>query len=413
MWKIDRKRETQAIATAHENASINTLARIVEFDPIQWNEWLRIPTSTINTELGVIPSSELAPDTLIVKGEQVFVPNTVLAYWAGELGWMGKCWVLWEWEVETLKKRGYKVLEKENWYDKDFTSFIKEKTLNKELVGLFFWGHGNENGVMTVARPPSESSWKYWAAFYEWRPRFDMAVGILFSCHSSGGLWLFHPGSATWGSEGYLIPWPCHLFAPPICKIIPPGRQGTKRAEEIENEEKTRLEQIATLDGDIIDSGKITIPHQYKMQTELAAPIEAIQPDQLRWHKKLTSALIEARQKTQGTELFTFNQLLNLIEEDPDHKVPLAELSAFIRDNSLIDPIEGSEHFKESINRVLYSFGQNKQDSLVFDAYELIIYVEKYHFKEPAYRQIGYQTYYFINIGKEIRGGSTLIVPWK
>ena len=141
LWKITRDGKSLADAEAEKDDTMETLAKRVGLGADEWQKWATVGV-TIKTTTGRKNISDLIKTDKICPGEKLQVPNTVLAYWGGELGGFGKGWVMWGTDVDTLKKRGFNVSEQEGLAAAKFERYIQDTTKSKELHGVFFWGHG-------------------------------------------------------------------------------------------------------------------------------------------------------------------------------------------------------------------------------------------------------------------------------
>jgi len=185
---------------------------------------------------------QLTPTTKICSGK-VEIPNTMLAYWAGEFGNFGKTWVNWQREIDTLNARGFNVNEASGWTANTFESYIANNTSSKNLHGIFFWGHGyptkwndpycfldpfcifrdGDWGGLVMDAQGSGSSNR--SEYSKWNPHYLMGLGIIFACGSNAASTHFSDNGIFKGSEDVLVP----IGTPSVSSIILPGVQGTKR----------------------------------------------------------------------------------------------------------------------------------------------------------------------------------------
>ena len=232
LWIIDRSGGAQATAEAELLDTIQSLAKTVGLDVDEWAEWLDVPSGRIYTDLQgelSIHNPQFDKCTEIWPGEEVLVPNTVIAYWGGELGGFGRFWVMWGHDQGTLAKRGFAVVEMKHKTAAKFESEIERMMRAKSLHGLFYWGHGTRQDVTTDSdKMRTPLGWLYSTKYERWHPHYRMALGILFACDTAAAKERFSPDAIFWGKEGRLWPHGFHLFGPTIDKLVPPGAQGTR-----------------------------------------------------------------------------------------------------------------------------------------------------------------------------------------
>jgi hypothetical protein len=228
LWKIKREGGKFAGAEAEKDDTIEKLAKEIGLEPTEFKEWLTLTGGQIKTAGGAVKSlSSLTAKDVCCPGEKVEIPNTVLAYWAGELGGFGKWWVMWGTDVGALKKRGFNVPEHQGWTANALETEIQTATKAKELHGIFFWGHGYKGGVLTDS--DQSGNGKYYSDYASWKPKYKLGLGVLFACHTQSGRGQFSSGAIFWGKTGVLVPHGFHLFGPTINSLVPPGAQGTKK----------------------------------------------------------------------------------------------------------------------------------------------------------------------------------------
>ena len=228
LWEITRKGGKTASAVASKGDTIEKLAIEIQLDSEAFKKWL----SLVGGKLKTVPHgertlSELTAKDAICPGQSVNVPNTVLAFWAGELGEFGKWWVRWESDVAALKAAKYHVASHQGWTAKGLETYIQLTTKAKELQGIFFWGHGSKWGVGTDS---NNKDVKHSSLYRDWKPAYQMGLGILFACYTQSGRGQFSKNAIFWGKkgdgeEGKLWPHGFHLFGPTVSEIIAPEKK--------------------------------------------------------------------------------------------------------------------------------------------------------------------------------------------
>jgi RHS repeat-associated protein len=221
LWKVERAHLAQASATAEEGDTIATLARTIGLEPADWRQWLA-------SDRLLTPNRSAS--TPVCAGEQVRIPNTVLAYWGGELGAFGQWWVMWQQDQNTLRRRGFAVLGMAGHLASELESRISREESARLLHGIIAWGHGEPGAYYTQAEGMrSEDKLDYRSPYGNWHPRYRMGLGVIWACYSITARPHFSANGIFWGSSGVLVPHGAHLFGPSIDRLVPPGAQGTRR----------------------------------------------------------------------------------------------------------------------------------------------------------------------------------------
>jgi hypothetical protein len=240
LWKFNRQQEwAWTHPVAEEGDTIATLAKEIGLDVREWKAWMDIDPglvgggradfrTSIKTAEGKKGMDGLRPDLKICPGERVMVPNTVLAYWAGELGGFGKFWVMWSSDVAALKRRGFHVIEAEGWNANKLSKFLASKQKDKLLHGVFMWGHGSPGYIYTTAKAFHDRDRAYYSYYRDWHPQYRMGLGVLFACYTDTARSSFSTDAVFWGKTGTLWPHGFHLFGPSISELLPPEKQGTQ-----------------------------------------------------------------------------------------------------------------------------------------------------------------------------------------
>lgn len=178
------------------------------------------------------------------------IPNTVVAYWGGAVGGWGKDRVDWDPSVSYLKDLGFRVEEYEHRSRIQIAppqrlalqKILENRGREKELHGLYFWGHGYEpypsaGLVSHLGGNPGDPLEGDPLVWYGNKPvtapdkpidlPYAMALGLVFACDSDTGrnVLVHHQGGEIWkGFSGTLIPIPpLH-----VSRWIKPGMQRTR-----------------------------------------------------------------------------------------------------------------------------------------------------------------------------------------
>jgi hypothetical protein len=215
---VERNGNDKASAIPENGDTVSDLAKLIGLNAAEYQRWLSVvgPTS--------MPNSATDP---INQCAEFRIPNTVVAYWAGNLGWFGQWWVRWNSSVKYLRARGFNV--EAHHHQKGDTwalqTIFMSKSGEKRLHGLYFWGHGS-------APYPAEylvsDSGDAVLAFSSPGLYYHMALGLVFACDSNSGQNALMSGNASqiWkGFNGTLVPWP---FRPYHARhYVHPGQQET------------------------------------------------------------------------------------------------------------------------------------------------------------------------------------------
>jgi hypothetical protein len=141
-WKQLDKKQAKTTFEAEKGDTIKTLAAKRGLKSSEYKEWLTV-------ESGSMPKSE---NEKLCPGDKFKVPNTVIAYWAGEGGMLGRAWTLWGAKIAGLKGKDYLVDErrhsKKSTPAYELQGLLNQKTQDRTLHGLYFWGHGSSDGSL-------------------------------------------------------------------------------------------------------------------------------------------------------------------------------------------------------------------------------------------------------------------------
>jgi RHS repeat-associated protein len=229
LWKVYRDLEAKAVAESEEKDTIAKLARFVGLETWEWRDWITFLDDELCLDgKGPVDVQHVGLVDELCPGEEVKIPNTVLAYWGGAFGAFGKWWVGWCEDIARLEKRGFYVPELEGLPASGLESEIETLQAANELHGIFAWGHGHRDYLKTWDLGGDAYKSYYW----NWRPDYGMALGIIWACHSGDGeaeRWFsYSPGAIFQGAAGLLVPWPFHAFGRWTDEIVGPGQQGTR-----------------------------------------------------------------------------------------------------------------------------------------------------------------------------------------
>ncbi|MBQ7251763.1 MAG: hypothetical protein IJS32_04090 [Kiritimatiellae bacterium] len=194
-WKIQRTGKLQAIATV-DCDTLNTLAPMTGLSLRDYGKWLEPDDGQ------PMPQASF----LLLRNRRFKIPNTVYAIWAGNMGEVGQWWVEWSKNIAHLRGKGFRVMEFDVTMvhgDKvPFERYLVQAENLKVLHGIYFWGHGNDDGELGTKRTTILDVRKL-------QLPYKLAFTAIFACDSnvavkqisSGAL-----GSVSRGHNGLLIP---------------------------------------------------------------------------------------------------------------------------------------------------------------------------------------------------------------
>jgi RHS repeat-associated protein len=154
LWEIERNSsEALAAAKAKKGDTWQGLADEVKLNYSEIEKWL----------------TNCDPSTPPKPGCKCKVPNTIIKYWGGEVGWFGRRWVGWDfegllwfgfkiveyihepnWEVRSPWARGESFVFKNNGTPvANLENMVNDSSDKKELHGFFFHGHGDRLGLLS------------------------------------------------------------------------------------------------------------------------------------------------------------------------------------------------------------------------------------------------------------------------
>jgi RHS repeat-associated protein len=205
-WKVDRNGGAKASAVPEKGDTVADLASMIGLNAPEYQRWLTADSGT------AMPGSS---GQAMGGCEHFEVPNTVVAYWAGNLGWFGRWYVRWNSSVKYLGSLGFKV---ENHHHQKgdtwgLTKMLIPTSVGKELHGAYFWGHGGHFGPPGSSPYPAEDLFSDSddpvLAFSSPGLYYHMGLGLVFACDSNSGQSALMSGNGIWkGFTGTLVPWP-------------------------------------------------------------------------------------------------------------------------------------------------------------------------------------------------------------
>lgn len=246
LWKIDRHGSAKATAESEKDDTVRKLAGDIGLDVAEFKQWLTLHGGVnLESGLGVI-LDWLEADDVICPGEEVEVPNTILAYWGGDAGALGRIYVNWSGKINQYRQDGYLVLEhhfeppgawrsqdegmkrigthkstrrrSSTWVpnpnpspDNEYQRLLEQLSRNRELYGTYLWCHGDPSTFASRFRNQSGQE--------EWVPLLDLntlsleyrlAIAEMNACYSNAAKGtMLAPNGHDWiGNDGTMIPLP-------------------------------------------------------------------------------------------------------------------------------------------------------------------------------------------------------------
>ncbi len=196
-WMVKRDGASQADADCKCD-TVEELAKKIGLSVSDYQKWLS-PADGY-----ALPSSA----TEIMKNRRFRIPNTVYAYWAGDVGSLGKWAVSWNGSVSYLNARGFQVIE---YGHTSGSKYVLQNVLiaaanSRALHGFYFWGHGYAPYPSTgLTNKDGDPILVYTSIILPYK----MALGLVFACDSNAGkpaLYSNAPGGVWHGYRGTLIP---------------------------------------------------------------------------------------------------------------------------------------------------------------------------------------------------------------
>jgi hypothetical protein len=199
LWIIERNGDAKAYATAEAGDSVSTLAPLIGLDPDDFDDWL-----TSEEE----PMPRTTTEVLCGRHQ---IPNTVVAYWAGDVGAIGRAWVFRGRRVRELRRRGFLVEDmrfRPNWRIEwtrpdgegdtpdyewvpvtggsprgELQGKLESLASTRVLHGLYFWGHGWPGG----AGANDGEGFSVQVYYGDINLAYKMGLGWVHACYSNYG----------------------------------------------------------------------------------------------------------------------------------------------------------------------------------------------------------------------------------
>lgn len=141
-----------------------------------------------------------------------YIPNTVVAYWAGDMGGLGRTWVYKDWysHLSSFEKLGYKII-KTHFSSKSSPTYEYQLQLEKEsnaatLYGTIFWGHGNKYSTDAEIGVKPFATYRCTMVYSHLALRYAPAFAYIYACESNSGKDAFNNPLDWIGFDGLLVP---------------------------------------------------------------------------------------------------------------------------------------------------------------------------------------------------------------
>ncbi|RYD76336.1 MAG: RHS repeat-associated core domain-containing protein, partial [Verrucomicrobiaceae bacterium] len=191
----ERKKESRATVCAQSGDTWESLAQIVGMRSGEAQKW--------------VTGWESQP----TAGKVYKVPNTIVAYWGGDMGRFGQWFVNWEGNIKKLAGRGFKVDKHQyqrhwkiggNPLDPptgdsaptgsgsprgEFQGLLEASSKSAELHGAHYWGHGSPGALWANDIGPVFRGFKVQEMLnYEnVKLEYGMGLGWMYACFSNSG----------------------------------------------------------------------------------------------------------------------------------------------------------------------------------------------------------------------------------
>ena len=228
-WKITRNGSMYASAECICD-NVFSLSRIIGLSVSEYRFWL---TTQNGEDLPLTPYMK-------IKSQTFLIPNTIYAYWAGDMGEIGKLWVNWNSNISYLSSLGFRVIEYKNVKGAQHLSVqhgLENASISRVLHGVYYWGHGYGPYPSDGLTDSIGTAHIYYIGVQRFNKpsmtpislSYKLALGLVFACDSNSGksTLLSSSSGAIWkGFSGTLYPIFPRVYG--ISGIIKPGMQGTK-----------------------------------------------------------------------------------------------------------------------------------------------------------------------------------------
>jgi hypothetical protein len=208
-WRIRRSGGPKAIAISEQGDSIASLADNIGLNVKEYEKWLTFPRQILGTSVVADLNGESSnsfkgpysdPTEKLCPGLTFEIPNTIVVNFAGDLEGgheygdflffpgMGPIWVSWSPQLDYLTKLGFNVspysqtgktgsaMPQSRYY-----GLIQSTSSQKELHGLFAWGHGDN---FSFHSGKSVKDPIYWYDEINARLQYKLALVVINACYS-------------------------------------------------------------------------------------------------------------------------------------------------------------------------------------------------------------------------------------
>lgn len=188
LWALNRDSKfSYATACAQSGDKISGLAQLIGLSSSEWRKWLRDKNG-----------KPISGNKLYI-GRTYLVPNVVIAYWSGDMGKIGRWWINWNKNIDSLKSAGFRVQEYRYPSRFSYQQLLEYYSKKAILQGTYFWGHGNSTVLAGSRSGPVIL--RYSSLKLSYRPAF----AHIYACSSNSGKSAFN--SLIWtGFTGILYP---------------------------------------------------------------------------------------------------------------------------------------------------------------------------------------------------------------
>jgi hypothetical protein len=169
------------------------------------------------------------------------IPNSIIAYWAGDVGAFGKTWVGWAPNIRYLERLGFYVraIDHIRGTRGTLVSELGAGTRDGTVHGLYYWGHGfapyPSSGLTATAKYNKNYDQYVGDEIFSYRDdkralTYKLGAGFIFACDSNTGKSALSSNALGHIWRGYTRT--LYPFGDPtqwsLKYIIRPGEQGAK-----------------------------------------------------------------------------------------------------------------------------------------------------------------------------------------